>query len=174
MADADLLTPLPNADPKVLARFFAKVAVAGGCWTWTGSRNRQGYGSFRFAGGQQRAHRVAWELFRGPIPTGADICHRCDNPPCVRPDHLFPGTRAENMADCRMKGRTATGERHVSRLHPERTPRGEANGLSVLTADKVRAIRAATESGYAIAARFGISESNVSMVRNRKTWKHVG
>lgn len=89
-------------------RFWAKVQKGPGCWTWTGCRDDHGYGMFRPYGRKasaRRAHRVAWELTHGPIPAGMFACHKCDNPQCVRPAHLFLGTPADNAHDRDKKGR---------------------------------------------------------------------
>ncbi len=82
-------------------RFWAKVHRTEKCWEWQGTRNTRGYGIF----GNRGAHRVAYEFFYGLIPDGLVICHKCDNPPCVRPDHLFAGTRGDNFEDMIRKGR---------------------------------------------------------------------
>lgn len=87
--------------------FWDRVDKTGECWLWTGARARKDYGAVRFQGRQQPAHRVAWQLTFGPIPGGLFVLHHCDNPPCVRPDHLFLGTQADNMADKVAKGRQA-------------------------------------------------------------------
>jgi hypothetical protein len=76
-----------------------------GCWIWNGSRERAGYGWIFVREKKMAAHRLAYELFVGAIPVGLFVCHRCDNPPCVRPDHLFVGTREDNFRDMRQKGR---------------------------------------------------------------------
>lgn len=94
---------------------------AAGCWEWTGGTTQFGYGAFRKDGRiQVNAHRYAWELTYGPVPVGLYVLHRCDNPKCLRPDHLFLGTHLENMADARAKGRTRnanTGVTHCKHGH---------------------------------------------------------
>ncbi len=95
----------PAHDPTVLARFWAKVRKADGCWPWLGARNGQNYGVFHLNGRAIGAHRFAYMALVAPIPDGMFICHHCDNPSCVNPAHLFVGSNKANMVDCAQKGR---------------------------------------------------------------------
>ena len=90
------------------ARFWSKVdRDETGCWTWLGAKTALKYGQIELDGRSIYAHRVSWELANGPIPSGLQVLHRCDNPPCVRPDHLFLGTQRDNITDMANKGRAS-------------------------------------------------------------------
>jgi hypothetical protein len=132
-----------------------------GCWFWGGACHPQGYGLIkRKDGAQLRAHRVAYELMYGPIPEGVFVCHRCDNPCCVRPSHLFLGSHADNMADMVTKSRSAR-------------MKGPLNGAARLQANEVEAIRISVGRYRDIAARFGISASAVGLIKRRERWAHL-
>lgn len=172
-ADLTARKPRRRADP--VALFWARVEKSDGCWPWRGARLR-GYGKFnsRTLGRQGYAHRFAYEFARGPIPDGLQVLHRCDNPPCCNPDHLFLGTQLDNIADMVAKGRGASGDRSGWRTHPERMPRGERHSHAKLTAAQVEEIRATPRrrgSQRALARRFGVSEATVSLIVNGFLWK---
>ena len=147
---------------------FEKYLVRGpGCWTWTGARMRTGYGSFRWASYvRELAHRAAWRIYVGPIPTGMQVCHHCDNPPCVRLDHLFLGTNADNLQDMARKGR------HYSRTAPEKVRRGANHPGTKLSAADVVVIRRELASGATkseLARQFHVSRTLIRVV-NRHHW----
>lgn len=157
------LAPRPIAD-----RFWSKVEKTDGCWLWTGAKTN-GYGVLgagRRGGATVKAPRLSYELAYGPIPPGMFVCHHCDNPGCVRPDHLFLGTGKDNMADAKAKGRISKPPLHA----------GERCHLTKLDADSVREIRRLAAEGVSqrsIAQRFDIDRSNVSAIVLGKTWKEV-
>lgn len=115
-----LWAALPNAAD----RFWAKVRKTDNCWEWVGAKSSKRYGTLGFgprgARKSLRAHRLSFVLHNGPIPDGKEICHRCDNPQCVRPDHLFAGTRAENMQDAKAKGRLVVPNKGKLQTHCRR------------------------------------------------------
>ncbi len=143
----------------VTQKFWPRVERVDGCWEWLGGRTRQGYGALVVAGRAYRAHRVSWEIHNGPIPPGMFVCHHCDNPPCVNPDHLFLGTPADNVHDMDAKGRRGRG------WHPRLM--GELHHASKLTDAQVVAIREAVAGGEAkrsVARRFSISHTYVGVL----------
>ena len=145
-------------------RFWANVQKTTDCWLWTGcSGGRLGYGVLSYPGrskGGTPAHRYSWELHVGPIPEGLCVLHHCDNPPCVRPGHLFLGTKADNTADMMLKGR------HVSR-------RGVEAGRAKLTDDIVRSIRTDPRGYKALAKVYGVERTTIRDARKKVTWSHV-
>lgn len=150
---------------KALAERWSKHTGKGeGCWEWTAYRDKNGYGHM---GGIEPhttilVHRASWEIHFGPIPPDTDVLHRCDNPPCSRPDHLFLGTALDNMQDASKKRRTTQGERAY---------------CAKLTAGQVIAIRARYAAGgishQALADAYGVARESVSELIRRETWKHL-
>lgn len=101
--------------------FWARFDRSGECWNWQGALNSQGRGNLRFGGRWIQAHRLVWQLLRGPVPAGLQVNHTCDNGRCGRLDHLWLGTQAENMADAARKGRMH-GNRPAPRPTLEESP----------------------------------------------------
>lgn len=139
-----------------------------GCWEWQASRTPLGYGQMRFRGTRELAHRVSWMLFRGPIPRDDSsygtpgVLHRCDNPCCVNPEHLFLGDQQANAKDSVTKGRWG-----------KRGCKGESHGRAIVTEDIVRAIRASSATARECAETYGLSIGAVRHIRARRTWTHV-
>jgi hypothetical protein len=160
----------PKARPAT-ERFWDKVQKTRGCWNWIGCRTRYGHGQLHGDGGDKAptvyAHRLSWEMHNGLIPDGLEVCHHCDNPACVNPKHLFLGTHAANMFDCKNKGRH----------HPPITKRGEQHSMAILTEHQVMEIRSLCERGRLthaqIGARYGVSKPTVTAINTRRTWPHL-
>jgi hypothetical protein len=144
-------------------RFWEKVDVrsADECWPWLASTKQGGYGKLGSGDGRiLLAHRVSLHLTNGPVPDGMVVCHRCDNPGCVNPAHLFIGTQADNIWDMHAKGRG-------------NPPRGCQHPNARLTDDIVADIRADSRSNRQLAREYGIGKSTVGMIKARLTWTHV-
>lgn len=150
----------------------------GPCWVWMGGRKADdfGYGQFMVRGKNLRAHRFAFALAGESLPEDRFLCHRCDRPECVRPDHLFVGTQLDNMRDAIAKDRHSSGPRHGSVTKPEAVPHGVQHWHARLDPEKVREIRQLSDAGVMqreIARRFGIARTTVSQIVLRHSWKDV-
>lgn len=164
-----LRTPAPGISRlTVEERFWSKVDRSDdpdACWPWKPPRDPKGYGEFHVSPerGKVRAHAFAVELTTGqPCPPGREGCHRCDNPPCCNPRHVYYGTRQQNVDDMWERGRAHRGSRRSTAL---------------LTEASVLAIRerfASGETGPFLAAQFGVGYGCITDVVNGRTWKHVG
>lgn len=148
-------------------RFWSKVDRTGDCWTWTGTRKEGGYGQFHYGGKTTKAHRVAWILTSGAIPDGMCVLHHCDNPPCVRPEHLFLGTLSDNMQDCAAKGRCAL-QRDFPRTGLD-NPRGKLTDFDVAVIRALRPLRDSRE----LAPIFGVTDSHIRLLWRGAQRAHV-
>lgn len=157
----------PNPCTPLATRLWAKIAKAGpgDCWPWQGSPDANGYGRIGAGGKYGKsllAHRAAYESAVGPIPPGLHVLHRCDNPPCCNPAHLWAGTDADNNADMIAKGRKRW-----------RASQGTAHGCAKLTDAQVLAIRSAPGKQRDIAKEYGVSQTTVNYIKLRKLWTHL-
>ena len=161
------MTPTPPLalKPKAIMKFWARVKKSSGCWEWTGYYTPSGYGRMRIENKHRLMHRLSWEMKNGPIPDGMQVCHHCDNPPCVKPSHLFLGTQMDNVKDMIAKGRWRAGDR-----------RGERNACSKLNKDKVVKIKCLLRRKVnqgTIGKMFGVGSRAISAIKRGKTWNHV-
>lgn len=164
----DNLKKLGGCKPKPPEfRFHASYLVhPSGCWLWRGrDRGSMGYGVIKVDGKLIPAHRYSWMLHRGEIPHGVLVCHKCDIPKCVNPEHLFLGNHQDNMDDCKRKGRTRGGTK---------TPlRGEDNPHSKLGRIDVLKILGDDRPNTQIAADYRVSATLIWRIKHRLTWRHV-
>ena len=143
------------------------------CWEWMGTIRSTGYGIFHHGNIRFQAHRVAWVISNGPVATELDVCHICDNRSCVNPDHLFVGTRKENMRDAINKGRM------TFQTNPEIVRRGVDHSMAKLTEDQVRAIRLVCIPNHRlfncknVARLCNIDKSVVADIVAGRLWKSV-
>ncbi len=154
------------------ADFWSRVRRGGEleCWEWQGSKPGRGYGQIRWGGAMRATHRMAWELTFGVIPPGMFICHKCDNPPCCNPSHLFLGTPLDNAQDREAKGRRSP------HLPPVRPTRGESHPMAKLTNWQVLSMRKERLEGcklIALASKYGISFGHVSAICRETRWSNV-
>jgi hypothetical protein len=148
-------------------RFDAQVnrGAVHDCWPWLGARNEHGYGVLgikRAVGWRNmRAHRFAWERANGLVPPGQIVCHRCDNPPCCNPAHLFLGTKADNSADMARKGRATRGAKHPQ---AKLTAEQAARALSAVREGATRS---------SVARELGVSLQQISLIAQGKRWRYL-
>ena len=155
-----------------LERFWSKVDLFFGatdedCWNWTSSTDKDGYGQFgiKLASGNHtmvKAHRFVWENYRGTIPIGHGVLHRCDNRKCVNPSHLFTGTQKDNVADAMSKGRV-----NLKGFGFDGTKLNASQVLEIRSVPKYRGVC------RDLAAKFGVTSSNISYIRSRTSWKSL-
>jgi hypothetical protein len=151
----------------VIARFhrYAKPGQPNACWEWQGCLDAHGYGQLSDKPNKTvlKAHRIAYFMAKGKIPKGRGICHDCDNPKCINPDHLYAGTQGDNFSDMLARGRHSPPPHKYGKYH----------GQARLSEKQVLTIRKSLLSGAALARKFQMSQSTISAIRNRKIWKHL-
>lgn len=138
--------------------FWSGVHKGAACWLWTKGLMSTGYGYIDFQRARHFTHRLVWELINGPIPNGLFVLHKCDNPACVNPKHLFLGTQKDNRQDCVTKLHHSFGSRH---------------GMSKLSENNVLSIRASSKSAQDLAKRFGLAPGYVREIKRRESWRHI-
>lgn len=180
-----MFSKLTQEEREVLQAIFLLAVIRGSrakaCWTWRGNKTKSNprysyavYGVIAPYGKniRLRAHRVAYELFVGPIPDGMEVCHHCDNPICVKPDHLFVGTHTDNMQDAVKKGRNWSNFRE----NPDAI-RGANNHKSKLTVEIIHEIRRLCAEGNVsytgVGRKFGVDRTTVKRIHTRQLWAHV-
>lgn len=150
-------------DSRTTKRFWSKVDKTDTCWVWLASTT-DGYGNFWFGPKRYKAHRFSYELEYGSVPDGLLVCHQCDNPPCVRPDHLFLGTNKDNAQDRASKGRG-------------RDSKGENSGCNLLTEQQVREILNLYGTGdisqTELYQQFGVRQTAISAIVRGINWSHI-
>jgi hypothetical protein len=156
---------LPRERQTVAERFWEKVDIRTPieCWEWLASISVTGYGTFMLDKKTHGAHRIAYELHFGTRLTAQEhVCHKCDNPRCVNPHHLFVGTHHSNMRDMKAKGR-----------HKQTPQLGERHWNAKLTAPDIIAIRASALTAAQLAERFGVTDTMIRLIRQRRNWRHI-
>ena len=155
------------------------------CWIWNGSLNKKGYGCFWANNTRFRANRFSYTLYKGEIPEGMFVCHSCDNPSCVNPEHLWLGTPKDNVQDMIKKGRShySRGSRKHCKQHGNHSgkhynhPKGEKHYSSKLTEQQVKEIRLKYKpfeySPYRLAEEYNVSCQSIKKIVKRQTWKHI-
>jgi len=160
-------------------RFWKRVDKSGACWVWIGPLRNDGYAQMEINGRKHLAHRISWSIEHGVVTGEHCVLHKCDNKPCVRPDHFLAGSRGDNNRDREAKGRggRASGDRNGRRTKPECTARGERQGSAKLTEAAVKNMRHRFSHGtvtrHQLAAEYGVSFFTVVDVIRRRSWRHI-
>ena len=157
-----------------LLRFWSKVdrSNADGCWEWTAAKSPFGHGNFHCQNQMHRAHRISWVVTHGEIPNNSFVLHKCDNPKCCNPQHLFLGTQSDNVADMISKGRNVKSSQ-LSLIMKTHAARGDRNGMAKLNQSDVNGIRLLLRAGMLqkdIASLFSICQQSVSDIKLNRYW----
>lgn len=161
------MIPIDQALTAIKERFESKIMPEpmSGCWLWLSAVKNENhpYGQFSIGNKKHLAHRLSYQLYKGPIPEGFSVCHNCDNPNCVNPDHLFLGTHGDNMKDMIKKGRGNKA-------------RGSSGGRAILSEDDVEKIRLEHSNGAtktSLGRKYGVDHSTIHLIIIKKTWARV-
>jgi len=159
------MTGRPKTGVTFWDRLYSRIEIdeEKGCWVYTGKLTKHGYARLQKGSKLVRAHRAVWERYKGAVPDGLFVCHKCDNRACVNIDHLFLGSNAANMMDMKLKGRG-------------RGRRGHQHNMAKLTTEEVLFIRYKLEAGHSgasLARTFGMTPTQISNIKHRRHWKHV-
>lgn len=161
------MAPAKSTGDLLVERFVSKIEKTPECWLWKGTtynRPKINYGKIQVCGKEYSAHRMSWKIFRGEVPLGMCVLHKCDVPLCVNPDHLWIGTSAENCRDREAKNRSNHGS-------------GEKIATAKLTAREVLEIRSKYDSSRGkynrLAEEYGVDRKTIAQIVRRKTWQHI-
>ena len=160
---ATMLHPASYRGMTAIDRFNSRVDKSGACWMWKGAKGKNGYGSFFGSVGDvafQKAHRFSYAYFNGPIGKDMNVCHKCDNPSCVNPEHLFLGTTQDNIDDKLAKGRS-------------RIQRGEDAPRAKLTEAQVREIMLDPRPHTVLSHEYGVTRHTISDIKRKYSWQHI-
>lgn len=161
-----MLKLLPIYEERFKKRYFnyvEKSKSTEGCWNWTGAGTKEGYGHISYKAKVKKSSRIMWEWIYGKIPNKMIICHNCDNPKCVNPDHLFLGTDAINRVDCMKKGR-------MKYFHGENCSQAKLKDFQVLEIKKL------LKDGFSItelAKMYSMGKTTIAHIKNGDNWKHI-
>ncbi len=153
----------------VFERFVKFTRYKDGCWIWTGAKRTSGYGVFKLDGKAESAHRVSYKLFKGNIPEGIFVCHTCDNPMCVNPDHLFLGTASDNMMDAQNKGRLVIPE-------GKRFKKGYMPSFATITKEQAIQVKMMLKKGMRnidISEATGIKYQTIVDIKRGKSFRNI-
>lgn len=143
---------------------YIKILTGNKCWEWGGAKNKLGYGIIAIENRPQLAHRMAWESTHGQIPKGICVLHKCDNPPCCNPNHLFTGKNADNVADRHKKGRSRGGA-----LYGENHPNSKISDHQVIRIREIYSHKIREK----LASQYGVSPKTIEEIANRRKRKNV-